>query len=53
MNCRVLNESTVKATFNTPYELLWGLSGEEARSIVRKFLIGDLELASKRILPLF
>jgi len=38
-------KSTVKATFNTRYELLGGLSGEEARSVVQKFLIGDLELA--------
>ena len=26
----ILHESTVKETFSTPYELLGGLSGEEA-----------------------
>jgi len=32
----ILHESTVKGTFNTPCELLWGLSGEEAGVVVTK-----------------
>jgi len=32
----ILHESTVKATFNTPCALLWGLAGQEAVNVVRK-----------------